>query len=395
MAFLRTRLIAPLTHYFPVGILALAMGVSPAMATDYMPSASDRLQAIKQALVDMALKADVKLGSTAYLDAAGVLHESTVMKSDTLVRGVRVLAYLEEAGVTVAKVDASILSDPACPGARPGIRRQASVRVVETADNSRVGDHYVSELATISQHALLKSLDDSKHWSVSAETAYGSSYERAVSGSAKDQVPYRFDIALRKRPALPYVSLELKKTNSYTFKKRRAQELWRLEKIKSSDAYKPWPSASLEYELTLVDHARGVPLWRKRLPVTYPEVDRGYLKDPVPAKFTQKLAAITENFLVDINATMDCQTQYYQLNKIPGGSNIASINAGRISGVNVGDQFLISTDANILNQALSISGLAGLALAQVDSVTAHSATIKHIAGPSWSGSVNQNVALHF
>ena len=375
-----------------VVMLALVTGISPVLAAGHTPSASDRLQAIKQALVDLALQTNIKLGSTAYLDAAGVLHESSIMSSDSMVRGVRVLAYLEEAGITVAKVDASILSDAACPGSRPEIRREASVRVISEAANYRIGDHYISELTAISQQTLLRTLADSFDWSVSAETVYASSYERTVSGNAKDQVPYRFDISLHKRTTEPKGAKQFARAGinkAFSVTNRTVQQL------ELFDAYKPWPEAALEYQLTLVDLARGMPLWSKSLPITYPAVARGYSKDAVPLKFTDKIVQITKDFLLDINATMYCQTQYYALQKNPGVANSASINAGYISGIKMGDQFLISTDANILNQALSMSGLAGLALAQVDSVSKHSATIKHIAGPQWAESIDQSVALHF
>ena len=53
-------------------------------------SAEDKLEAIKQALVDLALDSNVKIHSKAYLDGEGVLHESSTMTSDVEIRGVRV-----------------------------------------------------------------------------------------------------------------------------------------------------------------------------------------------------------------------------------------------------------------------------------------------------------------
>ena len=129
--------------------------------------------------------------------------------------------------------------------------------------------------------------------------------------------------------------------------------------------------------------------------MNYPRVDRGYSKDSVPLKFSQQVAKATQRLIADVNVTMDCQTEFYQMAKIPGASNVASINAGEVAGIKVGDQFLISTDEKILNQVLSMSGLAGLALAEVQSVANHSATLKHIAGPQWAGNVSRSVALHF
>lgn len=374
-------------------VLALLMlAPSTVCAENYKPSAADRLQAIKQALVDLALQTDIKLGSAAYLDDRGVLHESSIMSSDSKVRGVRVLAYLEEAGITVAKVDASILSDPACPGSRPDIRREASVRVIGAPANKRVGDHYISELASISQQALLENLRGSDNWSVNVDSAYASSYERSVSGKANDQVPYRFDISLRKRATPSQEANRFTRPQLHMAYNKAAR---RVRHVPLLGVYEPWPEAALEYQLTLIDRARGVPLWSSSLPVNYPAVERGYSKDAVPLEFTDRLTQITEKFLMEVNATMDCQTQYYAMKHTPGDSKSVSINAGYMAGIKRGDQFLISTDANILNQALSMSGLAGLSLAEVDSVTKHSATIRHIAGPQYADAVAQSVALHF
>lgn len=376
-------------------LLLTMLFMSPVIAADTSISAADKLQAVKQALVDLALETDVKLGATAYLDGAGVLHESSVLSSDSLVRGVRIVSYLEEAGITVAKVDASILSDPSCPGSRPEIRREASIRVVRASPNSRVGDHYIDELALVSEQALLHSLAASDDWSVTPEKQYTSAYQRFVSGTAADQVPYRFDIVMRKRDPLNAVTNNGEIALHYSLRGGYDAAAWAIEKIPELNFHKPWPTEALAYELVLVDRARELPLWRKTLPINYPKVDRGYSKDAVPVKFTRQIAQITEQFIADVTATMECQTEYYHLAKVPGGNDVASINAGKIAGINVGDQFLISGDANLLNQVLNMSGLAGLGLAQVESVSAHSATIKHIAGPKWTDSVNQSFALHF
>ena len=85
------------------------------------------------------------------------------------------------------------------------------------------------------------------------------------------------------------------------------------------------------------------------------------------------------------------------MSALAGDEDRATINAGLIAGLVVGDQFLISSDANILDEVLSLSGLAGLALAEVESVQRHSATLKHIAGLQWptAAQIKNAVALHF
>ena len=116
---------------------------TPSLATETF-SAEEKLEAIKQALVDLAMESEVTLGSAAYIDSQGVLHESALMSSNSQVRGVRVLSYLEEAGIPVARVEASMLSDRTCPGARPELRREALLRTGHRGVNKRLGDHYLS-----------------------------------------------------------------------------------------------------------------------------------------------------------------------------------------------------------------------------------------------------------
>jgi len=347
-------------------------------------TASEKLEAVKRALVDLALESEVKLGTSAYLDGQGVLHESSILSTDTKVRGVRVLSYLKEAGITVAKVDGSILSDPSCPGSRSDSRREARVRIIRSLPNELVGDHYMSELAQLSEQVLHHRLSNSKQWSTGSERAYNNSYQRYVSGSTSDQVPYRLDIRLREKIPIPVSS-------SYgLMRKAIAKPLPRATK-------KPWPSKVLEYELILTDRMTGASLWRKILPLHYPKVSRGYSKDSVPLEFQQELVAVTDQFIVELNDAIDCQPEAYQLSALAGDEDRATINAGLIAGLVVGDQFLISSDANILDEVLSLSGLAGLALAEVESVQRHSATLKHIAGLQWPAAeqITNAVALHF
>jgi hypothetical protein len=49
-----------------------------AVATETF-SAEEKLEAIKQALVDLAMESEVTMGSAAYIDSQGVLQESALM----------------------------------------------------------------------------------------------------------------------------------------------------------------------------------------------------------------------------------------------------------------------------------------------------------------------------
>ena len=91
---------------FPLSFFAfllVATAPNPAVAEDFSPE--QKLQAIKHALVDLALGTEISLGSAAFIDSQGVLHESSHMTTQGNIRGVRVLSYLEEAGVPIVRKD--------------------------------------------------------------------------------------------------------------------------------------------------------------------------------------------------------------------------------------------------------------------------------------------------
>ena len=73
-------------------VLALLLCVAGSGAAS---EADRRLDAIKQALVDLSLGSELRLATSAYVDERGVLHESSLVTSQAQIRGVRVLAYLQ------------------------------------------------------------------------------------------------------------------------------------------------------------------------------------------------------------------------------------------------------------------------------------------------------------
>ena len=159
----------------------------------------------------------------------------------------------------------------------------------------------------------------------------------------------------------------------------------------------PWPSANLDYELVIVDRKREMPLWRKTLTLSYPRLPKGFTKSDMPPEFRHQIMLATEQMMAEATASMTCTAQYYHLSNADGERGVATINAGSLAGVRLGDQFLLSSDPNILNAAVNAAALSSLALARVESVNRHTAVLKHIAGPKWtSAQANDNfVALYF
>ncbi len=418
---------------------SLSLLSPPAYATEIF-SAEEKLEAIKQALVDLAMESEVTLGSAAYIDSQGVLHESSLMSSNSQVRGVRVLSYLEEAGIPVARVEASMLSDRSCPGARPELRREALIRIAHRGVNKRLGDHYLSEVATLSKEVMMSAMAGSTAWTTRPEVRFASNYDNLVSGGSSDRIPYRFDVTVSEHnPAavdrhqifdvvdygasmgkaafdfafgysewtgmtgalwgfLPVLDDDNPTPSSSLFPIRKVLGYYSLSMMPEyARSVAPWPSSSLDYELVIVDRKSEMPLWRKTLKLDYPRLPKGFTKSAIPPEFRHQIMLATEQMMTEATASMMCMAQYYHLSNADGESGIATINAGSLAGVRLGDQFLLSTDPNVLNAAVNSAALSTLALARVESVSRHSAVLKHIAGPRWtSAQANDSfVALYF
>jgi hypothetical protein len=258
----------------------------------------------------------------------------------------------------------------------------------------RVGDHYIGELLHAAESMLLAELTGSKDWLVVPEVAYPTVYDQYVSGRIQDRAAYRFDIVIGEKTAPDHRAnqfISKGKTLSYDM------GAWIAGKIPEVNYNKPWPKKQLVYELVLVDHQSNTPLWRRDLPLAYPRVARGYHKSSMPSSVKDQIAKINGRFIEQATQAIDCHTDYFRLAIIPGTLEKFKIASGSSAGISVGDQFLISANANILSQSLSMSGLAELGLAEVESVTKSGAVLRYIAGPKPQGigSISNSVALHF
>ena len=375
-------------------------------------NAEQKLEAVKQALVDMALDTDLRLDSAAFLDSLGMLHESSLLSTNSDISGLRVLDIKRASGIDVAELEVKMRSGQSCPGARPNNRRQAVISVGANVTNAnpdlRMGDHYLGELNLLTEQALIAALYGSDNWSVRSQNHYESAYDRYLSGTSADQARYRFHIVLRAEYAeheqfanLPtstaFEPNALVSGLSYGLEAGYNGLAKLAEAVPALSYSKPWPEQKYSYQLALFDREQGAALWSKKVAMRYPEVSRGYLKAAMPEPLKQRLGEITQQFVAEVSDFMECREEFYKLIPQPGTEELVKINAGQIAGINVGDQFLISADKNILNQSLSMEGLSGLGLAKVQSVTAHTAILKYVAGPQWSqkAMLARSVAMHF
>ena len=336
---------------------------SRAKYTKGTSDAEQRLESVKQALVDLTLGTEIELSSAAYLDDSGVLHESSVMTSNAKIRGIRVLSYVKAAaGITEAELNAEVLSDKTCPGSRSTLIREAVVQVAQNYKNHRVGNHYLNEINELLENTVVDQLSSVEGWSVAGFSVEEPYYMRLVSGRPGNHAAYRIEINSRLLPGI-------RETGSGLWSKY------------VGGAKKRLPARLVEVEIMLKHRDSVAPLWQKSYSLKYPEEEAGYIKTSLPDEFQDELAKAAESLIVEMQEVFKCRVEYFKISKAGSGSVGFLLQAGSFNGVRTGDQFLLSDNPAILDQALNKEGLSGLALGEIDRVDERTATLRQIAGP--------------
>lgn len=356
------------------------------------------LGSLKQALVDYALENEIQLNSSAYLDN-GVLHESSVLSSQAMYRGVPTLVGSPERSTFQSQ--RTTQSERSCDESRSALRREALIRIDKDEElfskHNSLGDHSFPELAAFIAKVFSDRIEGSKKWVVTEENEYGSDYDNYVLGTWADRAPYIFEIKIRpssQKGGLKEYGKAWFGSGIYQmqgFARRTANAI--------PGVYYPdsWPSADLQYQLTLIDRASQQQIWNQVGPLFFPRVKRAYFKSQFPSSLVDDIEALTEGFLSAVTMALQCEPHRFQLFVDKSGSGALEINAGLVAGISIGDKFLISASPDLLQEVLSNPKLDTLALARVESVDDHSARLKKIAGPSWpqTSEISSAIATHF
>ncbi len=376
-------------------VLALLLCVAGSGAAS---EADRRLDAIKQALVDLSLGSELRLATSAYVDERGVLHESSLVTSQAQIRGVRVLAYLQEAGMTTASLEAAMATSE-CAVKRPGLKRQVLVSVDHGLVDPRLGGHYLSEIAALARHNISSELSGSSSWSVVQAQTFASRYHQKMAASAGSQPPLELQISLReeqRKPALNIVEME-----RYISQQGAKALFWSGSKIPAIANRQPWPSQLLSWNLRLIDPVLGEVILVEEGKIDYPSLQRGYHKAELPVQFVQQLSAVSTRFVARADEVLKCQAPYYHVSAgarpADDDSNAGKrmkINAGSVAGVQVGDQFLLSRTPQITGRGARLNDIEDLVLAEVSTVSPQSATLVAVAGQA-AKTLTNYVAIHF
>ena len=361
--------------------------------------AEQKLDAIKNALVDHAFASNVSLASNAFVDSNGALYESSVITSDVNIEDMRVLSYLHESGVPKADLSFKSTLNDSCRDTSRGIKKQALITILKDSNANpynRVGDHYIFEIGDIAEMNLIDHLERSQQWIVGKEAKYANSYEKYVSSKVSDNVEYRFEIIFKFRDAanLKRIGRNLIKqslTIPYNF------IVWGNPHLSGLEFNTRSAEHALEYRISLRELASNKVIWSSKSYLKYPGLNSDYGKEIIPASLRRELKTVTEHYVADVTNSVSCQPNYYKLGVVSGENDKFKIYAGNAVGIELGDQFLLSTSDGILDESIKLAEVNSLGLAEVEMINEKTAILKYLAGrkPVGLGEISRSTAVLF
>ena len=336
----------------PCLALALCAGVWCFPAVGQTLGLEERLAAIRSSLVQAALEEPTQVQSTQWIDAKGVLQESSTFRNGMKIRGVRVLAYSTDAqGQPQAKLELqqkSALEKQACSAAAASALQHVLAFTVDaggpwSADDAPLVDALRSALNAEWQRASVASA----LWRLSDRTyeSSRSAYQQALLGNSGDEIPLKMHIQL----------------------------VMGQKKDKQSGVY---------MRMTLSARNQSKPLAQSLLPMRLEAKASNWgapqLSDAALALLSLQVKAAAQT----VQSALACKPVQAEVTQAMGAQ--VRINMGSAAGVKVGDEWLLA-DGQKFPQRVLESGVASqTVLARVQLVGEHFAQLKPVAGPMQS-----------
>ena len=336
----------------PALALALCAGVWCFPAAGQTLSLEDRLAAIRSSLVQAALEEPTQVQSTQWIDAKGVLQESSTFRNGMKIRGVRVLAYSTDAqGQPNAKLELqqkSAVEKQACSVAAASTLQHVVSFTVDangpwSADDAPLVDALRTALSAEWQRASAASA----LWRLSDRTYEGSrsAYQQALLGNSGDDIPLKIQISV------------------FMAQKKDKQSV-------------------VQMRMTLTTRNQSKPLAQSILPITLGAKNTNWgapqLSDAALALLSQQVKAAAQT----VQSALACKPVQAEVTQAMGSQ--VRINMGSAAGVKVGDEWLLADGQKFPQRMLEAGVASQTVLARVQLVGEHFAQLKPVAGPMQS-----------
>jgi hypothetical protein len=325
-----------------------------AWADDF--SAQERLQAIREALIEAAMQSNTHVSSTSWVNAEGVLNKYDRFSSDVSVKDVQTQSLeRDKDGQVRAHIDSNSMTpemNATCdaPLAKSHLR-QVMLLDIATGEQIPATNRYrAQQLKNLVQEKLVQAGGSSSNFRLVVAPAYTpgvrpSAYERASYIHDEDQVSWIMRVRLQSAPSSHVTDT----------------------------------SSNFQLDISVFKQARTQAWWHGSR-VIYSEVESHRVGDnQVTQDTSDELAQSVQALSEELNQVLACQSPSF---KVSHQGQSWTINAGELAGLHVGDRLFLADVKVLPEHALEQGALDESMLAEVKAVSAYKAELRPVAGRS-------------
>ena len=320
----------------------------PVAAADL--SAQERLNAIRGAMVEAAMKSNTRVSATSWMEGDGKLRELNRFSSEIKLRDLQVAQYSRDAGqqpqaelVVTNPVDIVQPNRCEAPQAKAALRQVMTVGLNLSAGLPPAQRYSAQQLGFAARQQLLQAAARSERWRLIGTQAQARTYDRLQYGQGEEHVQWHAQLSVTPVPLAGV-----------------------------SDDYSA-------FGLSLQVNGPGQQqAWFVAEEVVVPSLpSKAYGPPKIDADTHAAIARAIHLMADQLEMQLACEPQAFLVSQANGR---LSLNAGANAGLRVGDKLMIADPSVLPRHTLEPGALDAAVLAEVKSVTPYQAEIKQVAG---------------
>jgi hypothetical protein len=332
-----------------VAALLVGTGVNLSVAAADL-SAEERLQAIRAAMVDAAMKSNTRVSATSWMESDGKLRELNRFSSEIKLRDLQVAQFSRDAGkqpqaelAVTHLVEAVQPNRCEAPQAKAPLRQVMTVGLDLSSGLAPAHRYQAQQLGFAARTRLLQAAARSEHWRLISTQAQARTYDRLIHGQGEEQVQWHAQLTVTPVPLAGV-----------------------------SDDFSAF---GLTLQVSGPGQRQG---WFTAQEIVVPSLPTQAFGTPrVDADTQAAIARVVSAMASQLDKQLACEPQTFSVAQSNGR---LSLNAGSNAGLRVGDKLMIADPSVLPRHTLEPGALDAAVLAEVKSVTLYQAEIKQVAG---------------
>lgn len=335
-------------HLCFAALLGVAGVNFSATAADLSPQ--ERLNAIRSAMVEAAMKSNTRVSATSWMESDGKLRELNRFSSEIKLRDLQVAQYTRDAGqqpqaelAVTHSVEAVQPNRCEAPQAKAPLRQVMTVGMDLSQGLAPAQRFQAQQLGFAARTRLLQSAARSERWRLISTPAQARTYDRLVHGRGEELVQWHAQLTVMPVP-MAGVSDDFSAFGLTL-------------KVSGPGQRQGWFTAEEVVVPSLSTQAYGTPK----------------MDADTQAALSRAVSAMVQQ----LEKQLTCEPQTFAVEQKDGR---LALNAGSNAGLRVGDMLMIADPSVLPRHTLEPGALDAAVLAEVKSVTPYQAEIKQVAG---------------